>query len=204
MKRHLIILAGLTALAACGGGSGPRYAPGTAGITIEPNRDARGATVDVVSKSDLEKRSYAGLTVAQQTLTPAVARRALDVPGATFRRVDDGFVISVPEDPFFTHPSARINPRAMPYMTRLAAALLKDPSARLDIIAHYHYDGMNRKALAESEKRAVAMQAALLSRSVGLSRVRAIGAGDRNPVADNSDPLGQKHNRRIEFHFRRG
>lgn len=203
MKTSIIILTGLMALTACGSG-GPRYAPGTASITIEPNSVPRSGNVDVISKSDLEKRSYAGLAVEQKVLTPAMAQRALDVPGATFRQVADGFVITVPEDPFFTHPSARINPRAMPYMTRLAAALLKDPSSRLDIIAHYHYDGKNRKALAESEKRAVAMQAALLSRSVGLSRVRAIGAGDRNPVASNSDPLGQKNNRRIEFHFRRG
>lgn len=203
MRKHLIILAGLTALAACDSG-GPRYAPGTAGISIEPNRVTRSGEVEVVSKSDINKRSYADLNVHQRTLSPAVAKRALDVPGASFRRVEGGFVITVPEDPFFTHPSSRINPGAMPYVTRLAAALLKDPSVSLDIVAHYHYDGMNRKALAESEKRAVALQAALLSRSVGLSRVRAIGAGDRNPITNNADPMGQKNNRRIEFHFRRG
>lgn len=204
MNKTIMSMILIGTLTACGGGDDRHYDRGTAIITVTPTAKRAEPSPDVVLKSDLERRDYSDLVVNQQSLTPAIAMRALGVPGATLTRVSDGFVVTVPEDPFFTHPASRINPTAMPYITRLAAAILKDPTVHLDIIANYHYDGMNRKALAESEKRAVAIQAALLSRSVGLSRVRAIGAGDRNPIADNRDPLGQKINRRIEFHFRRG
>lgn len=204
MKFFCLIGAGVLALSACSGGGDMKYAPGTASVTRVDVQQNETPGPKVVSKSDLERWDFVDVSANAQTLTPSVAKRALALPGAEFRRVADGFVISVPDTPLFTHPNTRINPGAMPYMTRLAAALLKDPSVRLDVIAHYHYDGENQKALLQSERRAVAVQAALLSRSVPVSRVRAIGAGDRSPIVSNATPLGQSQNRRIEFHFRKG
>lgn len=203
--RTIISLLTVVVVAACGGGGDFKYAPGTASITHlpEPTMGERtGHTV--ISKSDLEKSDFSGLNVSSERLTQAAVLRALSVPGAKAERTSDGFIVRVPETSFFTHPSARINPASMPYLTRLAAAMHKDPNVSLDIIAHYHYDGQNRKALSESQKRAVAIQGALLSRSIPVSRTRAIGAGDQNPIASNSDPVGQRENRRIEFHFKRG
>lgn len=205
MRSSYFLLGAVLTLAACGGGGDFKYAPGTASIERVPARTTAQETgYDVVSKSDLEKRDYIGMQVAEQRMTQSIALRALDVPGVEGRRTADGFVITVPDKAFFVHPSAQISPNTMPYVTRLAAAMLKDPSVSLDVVAHYHFDGQNRKSLVESQKRAVAFQAALLSRGVGVSRVRAIGAGDQNPVASNRDPVGQQENRRIEFHFKRG
>lgn len=171
---------------------------------MSPNERAAAEPVEIITKSDLEKRSYDDMTVSTAPISRGAVVRALGVPGSRAQTVSGGVLVTTPEDPFFTHPSSRINPLAMPYITRLAAVLLKDPGARLDIIVHYHYEGMNRKALAESEKRAVAIQGALLSRGVALSRVRAIGVGDQSPVADNGSAAGRKMNRRIEFLVRRG
>lgn len=205
MKTGLIALTTVALLSACGGGGDFKYAPGTASIQHVPGPEVKNTSgYEVVSKSDLEKRDFFGVSPVSQRLSPSIVMRALSVQGAETRRTADGFIVSVPDTTFFTHPSARINPGSMPYLTRLAAAMHKDPAAKLDIVAHYHYDGMNHKALSESQKRAVAIQGALLSRSIPVSRTRAIGAGDQNPVASNSDPVGQRENRRIEFHFKRG
>lgn len=190
-------------LTACGDG-GPKYARGYAGIqTVPAKEEVNNSPYTVVSKSDLEKWDYSDVKPVEQKLTKSIAVRALNVNGVTSHNVDDGFVVTIPEYPFFTHPSSRINPGAMPLITRLAAAMLKDPSVRLDIISHYHYDGNNHKALAESQKRAVAIQAGLMSRGVGLERTRAVGAGDQNPVAQNGNPINEQKNRRIELHFKR-
>lgn len=205
MRTALISMTAVALLAACGGGDGVKYARGTASIQHVPAPTSAEVTgYDVVSKSDLEKRDFSDIAPVSGSLTQSVALRALSIPGAEARRTANGFIVTVPETAFFTHPNATVNPRSMPYLTRLAAAMHKDPSVRLDIIAHYHYDGRNQEALVHSQRRAVAIQAALMSRSVPASRTQAIGAGDQTPISSNSDPVGQRENRRIEFHFQRG
>lgn len=103
-------------------------------------------------------------------------------------------------DPGRSYP----RPSATSRLRDVATDMLRDPSLRLAVIGHDHSDGRPQKSLVETEKRAVAIQAIIVSSGVDISRVRAFGAGDARPVATNRTPEGQAANRRIEFVFTKG
>lgn len=173
-------------LGACGGGQGP--APGDYPVVL--------ATVEPVQARPAVVR--AAPAVRAQALRVADLEAAVrDIPGA---RVE-GFLVTLPEEPVFQHPSAWVQQPGRMAMTRIAALMHADPRVRVDIVAHDHSDGRPEKSLAESQKRAVALQAVLVSRGIPASRTRAVGAGDAHPVASNGTLMGRGANRRIQLAF---
>lgn len=174
-------------LGGCGGdGGGPL--PGSYPVEI---RTVAAPAVKVVAVP-------AGPAIAARAMTGADLRAAVSaVPGAQVQ----GFTVTLPEEPVFQHPSAWVQAPGREAMTRIAALMLADPRVHVDIVAHDHWDGRAAKALAESQKRAVALQGVLISRGVPASRTRAIGAGDRHPVVANATPAGRMANRRIQLVF---
>lgn len=160
---------------------------------------AGGALID---KRDLSRTDLGVRSVATQALRPGHVQDVFR-NGSVRRDLANGdFSVTITEDELFLHPGSKILPQNMPKITRLSALMLRDPGTVLDIVSHYHSDGLPAKALAESQKRGVAIQAALASRGVPASRIRVVGAGDGSPQASNFDPLGQKMNRRIDLIFR--
>lgn len=160
---------------------------------------AGGARID---KRDLSRTDLGVRSVSAQAIRPSHVQDIFRDRPVIRNLKEGGFSVTIGEDELFLHPGSKILPGNMPKITRLAALLLRDPGTSLDIVSHYHSDGLPAKALAESEKRGVAIQAGLASRGVPAGRVRVIGAGDRSPQASNFDPLGQKINRRIDLIFR--
>ncbi|WP_375264117.1 OmpA family protein, partial [Palleronia sp.] len=89
------------------------------------------------------------------------------------------------ETMLFKHPSDAILPDAMGWIERIAAEMLRQKRVKLDVLGHWHSDGRPSHALVQSERRAVAVQAALMSRGIPLSRIVATGLGEAYPVARN-------------------
>ncbi len=52
-----------------------------------------------------------------------------------------------------------------------------------------------------SERRAAAVQTALLERGVGSGQITALGKGEALPVAGNDNAAGRQQNRRVEMVF---
>jgi len=52
-----------------------------------------------------------------------------------------------------------------------------------------------------SERRAAAVQTALLERGVSSSQITAVGKGEVFPVASNDNAAGRQQNRRVEMVF---
>lgn len=116
---------------------------------------------------------------------------------------EPGHVLAMlPETMLFKHPSDAILPEAMGWIERVAAEMVRQKRVKLDILGHWHSDGRPSHALVQSERRAVAVQAALMSRGIALSRIVATGLGEAYPVARNDGPKGQRANRRIDLVFR--
>lgn len=57
-------------------------------------------------------------------------------------------------------------------------------------------EAMNQKL---SERRADSVKNYFVSRGIAASRIKAIGRGESNPIADNSTTTGRAQNRRIEL-----
>jgi len=79
------------------------------------------------------------------------------------------------------------------------AAYLKDNSnKRVTIEGYTDNSGIRSKNFALSTKRAKAVRQLLISYGVKASRIKAVGKGDLNPIADNDTEIGRASNRRIE------
>jgi outer membrane protein OmpA-like peptidoglycan-associated protein len=111
-------------------------------------------------------------------------------------------VATLPETALFAHPSTDVRPDAMVYIERLAAEMLGHPDIWLEVWGHWHSDGQAAHAMTMSQRRAVSVQAGLMSRSVPIQRVVASGLGEALPVSSNLTAIGKRDNRRLDLVFR--
>ncbi|WP_296229258.1 OmpA family protein [Ralstonia sp. UBA689] len=79
------------------------------------------------------------------------------------------------------------------------ASLLKDDDRTIVITGHTDNQGSGESNRKLSLERAEAVRQYLASQGVPAERMRAAGAGDSQPVADNASPEGRQRNRRITF-----
>lgn len=128
--------------------------------------------------------------------------RTLKGSGAAVHYEPGHVLVMMPETMLFKHPSPAILPDSYEWINRIAAEMLRQKRVRLDVLGHWHSDGRPSHALVESERRAVAVQAGLMSRGVPISRIVASGFGEAYPVARNDTPQGQRANRRVDLVFR--
>ncbi|MDJ0663370.1 MAG: OmpA family protein [Acidimicrobiia bacterium] len=78
------------------------------------------------------------------------------------------------------------------------------PDIRLTVAVHTDDQGDSTALLLLSAERAEAVVAYLVSQGIEAERLRAIGYGDEQPIADNSTEEGRAENRRIEFLIEQG
>lgn len=84
-------------------------------------------------------------------------------------------------------------------LARLARICLEGTGWHLRVEGHTDSQGEDKANQMLSERRAEAVRAYLLDLGVDGERVRAIGLGESQPVADNETSEGRQENRRIEF-----
>ena len=135
-------------------------------------------------------------------LREAATRISRVIPEATLIERRNHAVISIPEKTFFEFPEVSLRPDAVAVLTEVARILHDRKSIGLEVMAHYHSDGRASHAMVESGRRAVAIQAALLSRKVPERRVLASGLGEAWPTDANTTIQGRERNRRIDFVIR--
>lgn len=71
----------------------------------------------------------------------------------------------------------------------------------LEIFAYTDNRGTEKYNLKLSKKRAKALRESLIGMGLDGKKIKAIGKGEENPIADNSTSEGRAINRRGEFHF---
>jgi outer membrane protein OmpA-like peptidoglycan-associated protein len=84
---------------------------------------------------------------------------------------------------------------------KVAEALKNEPSQQVLIEGHTDNVGSDEYNMGLSERRAEAVQAALLERGVSSQQIRALGKGESTPVASNDNAGGRQQNRRVELIF---
>lgn len=89
---------------------------------------------------------------------------------------------------------------SLAFLDELAAALMRDPAARLEIVVHVGASGDAKKDTNLSKKRAELVKRTLVEKGVGANQLVASGRGSEDPIAPNLTRSGRARNERVELH----
>lgn len=99
---------------------------------------------------------------------------------------------------FFDTGKSTLRPESFSELNRLAELLVKYKNVRVEISGHTDSQGSNALNQKLSQRRAQSVVDYLLTRSVNLAQIVAVGYGESQPRADNSTRAGRQLNRRVE------
>jgi outer membrane protein OmpA-like peptidoglycan-associated protein len=116
------------------------------------------------------------------------------------KKTDRGMVVTL-GDVLFDTGMATLKPGAYTTIDRLASVLKEAPDRKVVIEGHTDSVGGDDYNQQLSERRAAAVQTALLERGVTSNQISALGKGETFPVASNDNAAGRQQNRRVEMVF---
>ncbi|MBT0959301.1 OmpA family protein [Alphaproteobacteria bacterium KMM 3653] len=111
-------------------------------------------------------------------------------------------VVTMPQDILFGVDSAALRPDLTADLSTLAGSLNKYPESTVNVIGHTDNTGSADYNQGLSLRRAQAVAVVLSNSGVSSSRMRAIGAGEDQPIASNQTESGRAQNRRVEIIIR--
>lgn len=100
---------------------------------------------------------------------------------------------------YFTPNSEMLTISSYQELNGVAAMLKANPSASMNIDGYTDNSGNAVRNRQLSQKRADAVKRYLMQWHIDGRRLKAVGYGSQNPIADNSTPEGRTQNRRVEF-----
>jgi outer membrane protein OmpA-like peptidoglycan-associated protein len=116
------------------------------------------------------------------------------------KKTDRGMVLTL-GDVLFDTGMATLKPGAYTTIDRLATVLKQAPDRKVMIEGHTDNVGSDDYNRQLSERRAAAVQTALLERGVTSNQITVAGKGETFPVASNDNAAGRQQNRRVEMVF---
>ncbi len=116
---------------------------------------------------------------------------------ANIKRDADVLAVTFKSDVLFDVNSAVLKPGAYTEINRVSQVLVQYPQTTVQIAGHTDSTGSEEYNQKLSEERAMSVQNALISQGVTPSRLRTIGFGESQPVADNGTEAGRQLNRRV-------
>ena len=119
-------------------------------------------------------------------------RQELQGTGIDVKRQGDEILLNMPNSITFGFDSSNVRSEFGGTLNDIAQVLNQYPQTNIEVIGGDEYN----KNL--SVKRAQAVTSQLISRGVVANRLYAIGMGESNPVASNSNEAGRAQNRRVE------
>jgi len=158
-------------------------------------RAARAATAPMVPPTEVEP--------AQLATPPAPVTAPASLEDADVVQTERGLVLTL-ADATFDSERAIIKPGARHGLDVLAKFLQENPGRRVQIEAFTDAAGSSVYNLELSQDRADAVAMAVIGRGVDAARVRAIGWGERYPVADSDSEENRQRNRRVEITVSKG
>ena len=139
--------------------------------------------------------SPSGVAAQLETLEPDDETVAL---AATAHTVAD--LLERAKEIKFEGATSKIAEASMPFVEELAAALVKEPGVRLEIISHTSDSGDAKKDMTLSRRRAEAVKYLLVGKGVSTDHLVATGRGSEDPIAPNITRSGRMRNERVELH----
>ena len=200
----------LTFVAACDPATAPNQAQNTQqGAVIGA---VGGAVTGLLLNRDDDRRgrNQAALIGAALGATAGAAiGNNLDVQAEELRRQlrsdvgvsnnGDNLVVVLSQDLLFATNSTAVSSTSQNELFIVANSLNRFPNTTVNVIGHTDNVGEASFNQGLSERRAQAVSNILISGGVAPSRVRAIGAGETQPIASNLNAAGRQLNRRVEI-----
>lgn len=137
--------------------------------------------------------------MAQSSRTRANAL-ALELQELNAKKTDRGLVVTL-GDVLFDSGQARLAPASTVAVARLSGAMNRDTLLKAVIEGYTDSIGGAAANMDLSDRRAKAVQTALLNAGVRPEQLSTQGFGEANPVADNATAVGRQLNRRVEITF---
>lgn len=116
---------------------------------------------------------------------------------ADVQRNVDVLTVTFKSDVLFDVNSATLKSGGYTEINRVAQVLTQYPQTNIQIAGHTDSSGTEVYNQQLSEQRAMSVQNALANQGVAANRMRAIGFGESQPIADNSTEAGRQLNRRV-------
>lgn len=99
----------------------------------------------------------------------------------------------------FEYGKAEVRPESMRFIEEVAAAMLEQPTMRIEVRGHTDDAGSEDYNQKLSLARAQAVAEALVSFGVPRWRIEVVGYGESRPIVPNTSPENARLNRRTEF-----
>ena len=163
-------------------------------------RDAEAARREAETAQQAAQRERAEAEAARQRAEAALRRAqelAAQVDDLQARLTNRGLVLTL-GDVLFDTGQATLKPGGLRAVERLVAFLNDYPQRTVLVEGFTDEVGSDESNLRLSERRAAAVQAALLERGIPPARIRTRGYGEGFPVASNATAAGRQQNRRVE------
>lgn len=103
------------------------------------------------------------------------------------------------ENVYFKSADYELLPSSFTELDVLVVKLKENTSIKVEIQGYTDNLGNSNDNLILSENRAKAVVNYLVDHGIGKSRLKYVGLGKENPIADNTTPEGRQKNRRVEF-----
>jgi outer membrane protein OmpA-like peptidoglycan-associated protein len=132
----------------------------------------------------------------------AELKKSLAGTGVEVQRSGDDLKIVMPGNLTFPSGQSKLTPQADWELGKVAESLKQFPDTRVEIVGHTDSVGSDEKNLELSTERAISVGKFFTSNGVERSRIRAVGAGPKEPIASNSTEQGRAANRRVEIKLR--
>ena len=120
------------------------------------------------------------------------------LPNARVERVGEGIQVTFDSGILFDVNSATLRSAAQQNLTDLANSLQEYEGTDVLVVGHTDATGADAYNQSLSERRADAARNFLVGAGLESARVRAIGRGEMEPIAENESDAGRQANRRVE------
>jgi outer membrane protein OmpA-like peptidoglycan-associated protein len=127
------------------------------------------------------------------------AEMEADLEGAKIERVGEGIKITFASGILFDVDKSALQPAAQENLTKLSTILKKYEDTEVLIEGHTDNTGSNEHNMDLSIRRAQSVANYLGQQNVTPTRLRTMGYGEDQPIADNTIADGRAQNRRVEI-----
>ncbi len=126
-------------------------------------------------------------------------RRDLGNDQVRIQNTGDRLIVTMPQDILFPVDSASVRTDLRRDLGALAGNLMAYPNTVVDVVGHTDNTGSADYNLGLSQRRADAVGNILIDNGVPSQRIRTIGRGENQPIANNLTAEGRAQNRRVEI-----
>jgi outer membrane protein OmpA-like peptidoglycan-associated protein len=186
------------------------------GSTFKASEDKRTAMLEfqawkdqqaAATRQQLEQTKTALSTATREVDSERQARVAADqkamdalsqIAGVQTKQSERGLVLSLSGSVLFASGKSDLLPAAKKSLTDVAKALKTD-SRNFTIVGHTDSTGTEEANMLLSKARANSVRGFLVSQGIDSGKIRSEGAGQSQPIADNTTPEGRANNRRVEI-----